>query len=533
MARPIIALSILGVLLLLSVVVFFQTRTEGFQVQGNVDGPIPLAAQSSMVPTDTPGATSTDPTKSKPQGVDVLALMETVKNFRLLVAALDPSRTNLPSDQKAQISSLRDQADDVENNLQAALVNSNATPYSVEDVSRLNAQYTKAIGQLRQATEAIPQGRQPLEKQPTIPDNLATPPTVQTAPSSAITLQALQNLTRRIQEESLRLTNLRSTSPTVLTRIDHLDKLAADLGDMIDAVQQGTTNLSDLPIKPSDADAFLASLGGNEGALPPLMTPKASSNVEPEASHPATKMASIQTLLDQAKHLKWGIDINIGYDPKVKQRERALGILERIEQALTKHAVSDTPITPDQIRSYVKQLNALSGLGTPSTKAVPLDPLPSMATRTAGEAEYPTAEQVQSVQGDGFGPSSYDDYAVDTFPKPGDSSADTNKRPGFTMNTESIERRGSASAFDPAAVGGPDYKKRVQDLCKQIQGAQLGDPASFGCLPNPDEVSASYSWKGNYQMVCSRLGDTWGGWYPEMFGCPKPDPTAKFGTSMM
>ena len=110
MARPIIALSILGVLLLLSVVVFFQTRTEGFQVQGNVDGPIPLAAQSSMVPTDTPGATSTDPTKSKPQGVDVLALMETVKNFQLLVAALDPSRTNLPSDQKAQISSLRDQA---------------------------------------------------------------------------------------------------------------------------------------------------------------------------------------------------------------------------------------------------------------------------------------------------------------------------------------------------------------------------------------------------------------------------------------
>ena len=318
MARPIIALSILGVLLLLSVVVYFQTRTEGFQVQvqgpvqGNVDGPIPLAAQSAMVPTDTPGATSTDPTKSKPQGVDVLALMETVKNFRLLVAALDPSRTNLPSDQKAQMSRLRDEADDVENNLQAALVNSNASPYSVEDVSRLNAQYTVAIGQLRQATEMIPQGRHPLEKPAVIPDNLATPPTVQTAPSSAITLKGLQTLVQRIQEESLRLTNLRSTSPTVLTRIDHLDKLAADLGDMIDAVQQGKTKLSDLPIKPSDADAFLSSLKGNEGAVPPLMTPKASSDDKPEATHPATKMASIQTLLDQAKYLKWGIDINIG-----------------------------------------------------------------------------------------------------------------------------------------------------------------------------------------------------------------------------
>jgi len=207
--------------------------------------------------------------------------------------------------------------------------------------------------------------------------------------------------------------------------------------------------------------------------------------------------------------------------------------LEHIEHSLTKHAVGDSPMTPDQLRSYMNQLNALSGLGAQSTKAPPLDPLPSLATRNAGEAEYPTAEQVQSVQGDEFGPVSYDTYAVDTFPKPGGSSADTKRRPGFTMNTESIERRGSASAFDPAAVGGPDYKKRVQDLCKQIQGAQLGDPASFGCLPNPDEVSASYSWKGNYQMVCSRLGDTWGGWYPEMFGCPKPDPTAKFGISLM
>jgi hypothetical protein len=96
------------------------------------------------------------------------------------------------------------------------------------------------------------------------------------------------------------------------------------------------------------------------------------------------------------------------------------------------------------------------------------------------------------------------------------------------MTDDNLQRRGSAASFDDSMVGGLDYKKCVMDMCRQIQSANLGDPAEFGCIKNPDEVSASYSWKGNYQMVCSRLGNTWGNWYPQMFGCPKVDPTAKF-----
>jgi hypothetical protein len=65
-------------------------------------------------------------------------------------------------------------------------------------------------------------------------------------------------------------------------------------------------------------------------------------------------------------------------------------------------------------------------------------------------------------------------------------------------------------------------------LCRQVKSAQLGDPVDFGCIAQPDTVSADYSWKGNYEMVCNRLGYTWGAWYPEMFGCPKQDPTAHF-----
>lgn len=532
-------LSILGVVLVGVLFYLYRSKTvEGFEAQ---QGPVPSAAQSSMIPSDTPGANTGNPIQSKPQAKDVQAALETLKNFTLLADALDPSLTNLPSDQKISIAKLRDSATDYENKLQAALAGSSASSYSVSDVTKIRTELEAAIHQLRQATEEIPngqkekdKGRQPKDTKPVIKDPLAKSPTVQTASNDAITLDDLRSLVKRIEAESLRLKDLRTVEVTILTRIDRLDELAADLNEMISNVERNKVKLPDLPLKASDADAFLISLEEEED-LPPLLTPNGSSKT-PKAEAPSNpSMADVQALLENAKYLKWGVDINIAYDPEVKQREKALELLDSIEKNLTKHAVSETPLSRKQLHYYMNQLNTLNELSsksqTQTQTSVPIDALPTRSTRLGGEAEYPTAEQVVRVQGDGFGPSSYDFYGVDDsnlFPRPGDSSADTRRRPGYTMNTDTIEHRGSASAFDPAAVGGPDYKKRSQDLCKQIQGAQLGDPTNFGCITNPDEVSSLYSWKGNYQMVCNRLGDTWGGWYPEMFGCPKPDPTAKF-----
>jgi hypothetical protein len=146
------------------------------------------------------------------------------------------------------------------------------------------------------------------------------------------------------------------------------------------------------------------------------------------------------------------------------------------------------------------------------------------SSRTKGP-EYPTAKHLNAAQGGGFG------TTKTTFPN-GEISPDVYIRPGFVMNDTTIARRGSASAFDDSAVGGLDYKARAQEICKQIKSGQLGEPADFGCIENPNAVSSSYSWKGNYEMVCNRLGDTWGSWYPAMFGCPKYDPAAKFSGLM-
>ena len=84
-----------------------------------------------------------------------------------------------------------------------------------------------------------------------------------------------------------------------------------------------------------------------------------------------------------------------------------------------------------------------------------------------------------------------------------------------------IRTRASNASFDPSKVGTLDYKERAKNLCAQIGGAQLGDPTEFGCIMDQSSVSKNYSWKGNVEMICSRLGNTWGAWYPEMFGCPK------------
>ncbi len=85
-----------------------------------------------------------------------------------------------------------------------------------------------------------------------------------------------------------------------------------------------------------------------------------------------------------------------------------------------------------------------------------------------------------------------------------------------------IKNRASSASYNKDLVGGLDYKERVKSICSRIESTNLGKPAEFGCIKDQNSVSDTYSWKGNYEMVCSRLGNTWGAWYPEMLGCPKP-----------
>jgi len=513
---------------------------------------MPAASQTSAIPKTTAGATTANPTIAQAQSKDILAAKESLKNLKLLSDAKPPLKTNLSESKRMEINKFVTEMPTNNRLLDNALANRPSQPLSKITALRTTAEsYLNAL----KAAKAT-SGTLPAAAAVTLAQAAAKPTQVACGPG-VITLQELRNLKFRTDEEINRLSNLRSSSPTLKQRIDQLTKLGADLGDMITGVERDQLKLDSIPIQPDSASAFLKSLGNESIALPSLVCPPgatppsvaASPNIsvynqfppppEEKGSAPINPQA-LQGLLEMAQFLKWDFEVKLEYDPALAQRERIMKRIGEIEKRILDYAISEKPLPKEVYALLLAEIQTLQMMIQPkegnnkskSLKGSPLVRFPSESSRDAmadmglaTSPEYPTAKRLNSAQGGGFGTSKT------TFPN-GEISPDVYIRPGFVMNDDSISRRASASAFDPAAVGGLDYKARVQEICKQIKSAQLGEPRDFGCIENPNEVSGSYSWKGNYNMVCNRLGDSWGSWYPEMFGCPKYNPAAKFSGFM-
>ena len=485
-------------------------------LQEGFDGNVPTAPQTSMQPHDTSASTTNDPRVSLPQPVDVEALLEVIKNFQLLYWAQNPSTLAIDPKSLQQVEYFMKQSDNLINQLQAAKANSNAAQMSLEDVVAIRRAYMCTTDILRNKSSPPPP-----------PGPVGTDP-------NTLTLDTLVRLQDRVKGESLRLANLRSSSENIITRINDLDRLSSDLGDIIGSIQRGQTKIADVNIKPADAERFLSALGAQNLniPLPPLpgtsMGPvaKASASTPAPFSMPAMS-GPIQALMDMAKSMKWSVAVAFENDPTIEQNSNILKTLNNMEASMNQHMVSGTPLTQATYSNYVNKLNTMKGMVNTNNTDVPTIVLgmqkPEVRTSgPASEAMVPTADQLAQAQNE-----------TGIFPNGIGSTDDMNLGITPTPTDLQIKHRGSAASFDDSMVGGLDYKTRVLDMCRQIQASGLGDPKNFGCIKNPDEVSASYSWKGNYQMVCSRLGDTWGAWYPQMFGCPAVDPTKKFVRPMV
>jgi hypothetical protein len=592
-----------------------------------------------MIPKDTPGATSTNPTASKPQAMDIEDIQERLKNFILLTESKYPKDTNLPPQDLAKVDALLEEAPALKVKLIAALANFDSSGFTVSEFAGLRSRIDSATDKLRTATStakpaaptAVQEAISLLNKFAELatqkrPDNTDLPPvsksevmalrdavpdleqrllaalaqsdastftankvadlktrilkatqalqsamvvgagagtkvepvvaipkptddatyaaviaqepapTVVAGPVGVITLAQLKDLVSRISEEHLRLSNLRSTAASIQTRIQQLEALKANVSEMITKVELKQMKLEDVPITPDAANKFLASLKSDSEPVPPLIVPagstealiKAPNGVAEYAGIPAGEQA-VQQLLSAARDLRWSMEVRLEYDPHLKTREAMLGRLENIIRNLQTLSVSETAIPSPVHDKYLKELHSIQG----ALKAQPAMPgggdvgsmsrLPTAYARTPTGLPEPGPEAVATAQGAGFGPQ------ANTFPH-GEISPDVYIRPGFAMNDEQIARRGSAASFESSSVAGPDYKARALEICRQIKSGALGDTASFGCIANPDEVGPTYDWKGNYTMVCNRLGDSWGRNYPAQFGCPPYDPTAKFSS---
>ncbi len=582
--KQIHALLYVGIVsVILIALLHFLTKKKQIELfaEGFETGEVPSSTQSSAIPSDTPGATTTNPTVAELGDKDFVDMIDGIKLYKELynpalfpknmtdqkrnsyVTALaeadtaiqtlekareNPSKSTLTSERLQRFREYKTLAYELKqlvpktgsdrevlqqkiNEFNELYKKSNVTlielPREKALVKNLNLQSNTLLKNLksfksdpnflasiRPLTDSYVKGIEVLKAIP------VPPPTVSAGPLNVITLEELKTLLAAVEKETLRLTNLRSAAPTIRTRIDQLTKLGADVREYINKVERKQIRLEDVPISPEDAKRFLEQIKAGEEAIPTVIQPAGTTpdSLKPSAASevPATVPTSPinQALFSALQTLKWKFEIKVEHDPVVAQRERIMKRIEDIEKRILSYSYSETPMPADVQKLLQAELRALASM------LVDTDDSSSYKDRCAAynsrmepgsnSVEYPSADSLEKAAND--------DWKV---------------RPGFQMNDDQIQRRASASAFDPSTVGGADYKSRTLQICKQIRSANLGEPSNFGCVTNENEVSSAYSWKGAYQMVCNRLGDTWGSWYPEMFGCPKYDPGARYSGAML
>lgn len=545
-------LTLIGVILIIATIIYvWYPRKEGFATTATpaptktTDGTIAAGAGTAA----TGGATTVDPTQSLPQPKDALALQESYKNFVELATAKDPSLTDLKPELARKMVLFRDDRDSVNGDIQILLSNPAQLGLTSQQVNDIRTMTEGFIEKLRAANligitqSSVSSKQQEIDYALKVASQIQ--PTTQAGMPGVISLAELKNLKVRIETETRRLQDLRSQAASVLSRIQHLVQLGADLGDMISRVERKVMKLEDVPITPEAADLFLRNLRSNTGPVPALVTATKATPSTLQMTTPASSFempvdkAAVEELMALSRNLKWSLEVRLEHDPTLAHKERIMSHLRAIMQHLTNMSISGASVTSD---SYDRQLRDLKEvqrlLSLPATNTASKNPefgtmsrLSSQSSRVSSAATSPDHLQLMSATGAASDSTATGTCENATFPFAGESN-DYKIRPGFVMNDEQIARRPSAASYNGEGVGGPDYKERALNLCRQIKEGALGDVASFGCIANPDAVGPNYSWKGNFMMVCNRLGDSWGRKYPEQFGCPPYDPTAKFSSGV-
>jgi hypothetical protein len=363
------------------------------------------------------------------------------------------------------------------------------------------------------------------------------------SPGAAITVNDLEVAIERAKDEKDRIDKLRSNLSSMKKRSSNLNMIINELQDIVGKLYRSEMTLETLPFSKEELERFLAEVGNQNSDIKPLIALKSSSKRRSRSSSRKARKEKegdgkfpgmpnfnnskmLKELSKAAKDLSW--DIRVGYDPKVTLQRQTMERVKKISKE-----IDSGDLTRSELKSKMLELQVLR-------QQCETDNRRSIASSTgvvvANNAE---PENFEVISDEGYTGPPMDQYynkeqKTVQVPKNASVSNDWRVRPGYEPTDDIIAQRAKAASFDPAVVGGPDYFKQVQFLCTQIRDAGLGEPSEFGCINPTTIVSPEYSWRGNYKMVCNRLGNIWGGWYPEMFGCPKSEistsmvPNAKF-----
>lgn len=466
---------------------------------------VPTPKNTGSVPNTMPGSTTANSTDGLANTKDLIAFRDTLATFNKLF-----EQQIAKAAKSTDLQFLHANAISFGIKIQAQ-IDTGSIVDSQQFISTQRALYEKAIRDLRQGK--IPGAVAP-KPAPKVPID-----------TRVITLADVENAILRAKAEKKRIDNLRTTSGDLRKRATTLDRLILDLTGMVERIRRGTMKISELPFNRQHITKFLMEVTkADSSAITPFPTLKkaepkpAPKKVAAAPTKPAAQVPgqfplptqqqttnAIRQFQSAVKDLSW--EINVGYDPKTTIHRETL---ERLSFIINQ--IEGGKVKGNLLKAYMLELETLKSQGARSNNgsAVPFEKFDQQQASTIDES-FTINTQVPVKQ----------ELISNIDPS---SSSDWRKRPGYEWTTETLAKRASMATFDESKVGGLDYKARAQHLCNQIRDAGLGEPSEFGCIKNPQtDVGPEYSWKGNHTMVCSRLSNTWGNWYPEMFGCPKQD----------
>jgi hypothetical protein len=304
----------------------------------------------------------------------------------------------------------------------------------------------------------------------------------------------LQTLIGLIKTFEATLKSLSSSEPVIVARIHQIDKLLLDLNEIKQSVTQGKLAPDQIPIRVGDARNFLKQSSNLSSQLPNLITSPSTAAQKPAG--PLGNMSNLLpgNLLDMAKYLKGTISLSFDGDLYVREQ-----MAQRVDKIV--NMLQSKQITSSDAQNILQALTAIQG--------------------QLGPANY----QAKDVFKSSWQPADIGDVSL----KPGympDSEqlnkashgGDDNIRPGSDSNSYLKRASAAYAAYSYNDLTAPDFKDKLVNLCANVTKAGL-DMGNIGCT-NIQNVSPEYGYKGAYLMVCNRLKDTWGGSYPQMFGCP-------------
>ena len=284
-------------------------------------------------------------------------------------------------------------------------------------------------------------------------------------------LADLTTLISRLNSAKISLGSSGTTDPVVQGRINVLGSIQSKVQAIIDDVNAGVRQESQIPIYKKSYEEFLKVIQNNNSPLPALLGQTAPGLAD---LFPAYSLGDVsgaqfsQYLFDKYaemlfKGLSWDFTMKYTSEAELENSKYFLDALNNYKQ-------------PRDDRFYIQ-------------------PYP-----------YP--------------------YPYDQAPYPMPQNPEQPLNPQNPLNPQQPLNPQNPPIYDRFLPITPSAKperfnwhERANFICEAIAKHGL-DPGSYGCLSETDYVSDDFSWRGYAKMICSRLGTYYDPGLPETCGCP-------------